>query len=122
MLRYQMSDDVDETLSRLKKEVETGTAFFSDDEDEQFARNKEPKIKVLDFILESQSKYGAGHFSAEAFDELLGRALYVLRDNTGCAEDLEILEMVLDRLFDEKIIDSKIYEEIVSGGSVGRWL
>lgn len=117
-----MNDTLESKLNSLKLEVIEGTTFLSDNEEEQFIKNKKKKFKLLDFILEVYSMKNKGKLSEVDFNEFFNKSINILKSNTGCAEDLEILEMILDRLYDNGLINSKLYEKIVSDSSVGRWL
>ncbi|WP_163830858.1 hypothetical protein [Spartinivicinus ruber] len=117
-----MTSNISNILKSLKKEVAESTVYLSDDENEQFFRNKNAKYKVLDFILERHSMYLSKKVNIHNFESEFDQAIEILQLNTGCAEDLEILEMILDELYDKKIINDKEYNDIISGTAASRWL
>jgi len=97
-------------------------AFESDDEHEEYIVNKKAKTRILDFILKEKKQLDSKAISLNEFEIILEKSIKVLQENTGCAEDLEILEEILDALCNIKIINSQQYSDIVKGTSSGRWL
>ena len=65
---------------------------------------------------------GAHADKVAGFDDLLRDALSVLSQNTGSHTDLDVLESILDQLYDLGIIDGDKYEQTVRNSACGRWL
>ena len=58
----------------------------------------------------------------ENCSEILDEGLHILSANAGSHTDLDVLESVLDNLYDAGIIDSDKYELTVKKSACGRWL
>ena len=112
---------LDEELNAVSAGIASAMLFESDDENKEFEVNKSAKYNAGKFIEKIHRQKLSGTLPSSEYKRLLGKILQVLSDNTGCAEDLEILEMVLDRLHEKGIIDTKTYKDLVSGSSAGRW-
>ncbi|GLS25909.1 hypothetical protein [Marinibactrum halimedae] len=116
-----MTDSL-EHLKYLSSNISDAMLFESNDEDEEYQVNKNSKIKVLDFILDEHDKTNDNSISKEQFNIVFLKSLELLQANTGCAEDLEILEDILDVLYDKGLIDKEKYKNIIEGSPCGRWL
>ncbi|PHM53891.1 hypothetical protein [Xenorhabdus sp. KK7.4] len=82
-------------------------------ESDWYLENKAIKSKIVDLIIE-----------AKECDEskLIDRALFLLFDNTGCQEDLEILNEIVSPLLDNGIITKELLEEnIYENSPLSRW-
>ncbi|WP_415891267.1 hypothetical protein ACMXYV_08100 [Neptuniibacter sp. SY11_33] len=106
----------------LEKQVEAGSHFVSDDENLQFRTNRTAKLKVLDAINMVRNDYVNQSINKERYEFLFDKLLKIITKNTGCAEDLEIFEEILDELFDKGLIDEKIYRKYIYESPAARWL
>ncbi|ASA54574.1 hypothetical protein [Vibrio gazogenes] len=117
-----MNRDIKEQLKILTSKVESAMIFESDDDEEEYKVNKESKEEVFDFILGQYKNFKDELISESDYIFLFEQCMGLLANNTGCAEDMEILESILDRLYDMNIIDQNCYRNIVESSSLGRWL
>ncbi|RJG42489.1 hypothetical protein [Motilimonas pumila] len=117
-----MKKDIKEKIKILSHQIDKAMKFESEDEDEEYFANKSSKDCVLNFILEQHENFKKDRVSRIEFTELFDKCILMLINNTGCSEDFEILESILDKLYSEKLIDEETYSEIVNGSNLGRWL
>lgn len=117
-----MKIEIDEKIKELSYQIDKAMEFESDDEDEEYQVNKLSKDSVLSFILEQNDNLKNNLISYDEFIELFNRCILILVGNTGCSEDFEILELILDELYNKNIIDKNKYNEIINGSNLGRWL
>ncbi|WP_421849503.1 hypothetical protein [Marinomonas sp.] len=117
-----MKIEIDEKVKELSYHIDKAMEFESDDEDEEYQVNKLSKDSVLSFILEQNDNLKNNLISRDDFIKLFNRCVLLLVGNTGCSEDFEILELILDELYNKKLIDKNKYNEIINGSNLGRWL
>ena len=76
--------------------------------------------------VDVMKKIGAVLVSAKLdgqdFEVILEDGLSAISQYAGSHEDLEVLEGVLDDLYDQGIIDEKRYDATVRSSPCGRWL
>ncbi|SHO58067.1 hypothetical protein [Vibrio quintilis] len=114
--------EIEKKIKELSYHIDKAMIFESDDEDEEYHINKSSKDRVLKFILEQHDNLKNKIISHDEFVELFNRCILILVSNTGCSEDFEILELILDELYTEQLIDKDKYNEIINGSNLGRWL
>ena len=111
-----------EQLKIISSQVSEAMRFESDDEALEYEINMLSKKKIEAFIFDIAKVKYEDKISNEEYEHLLKNSLHILSSNTGCAEDLEILETILDPLFDKGIIDSERYKNLISSTACNRWL
>jgi len=95
-------------------------SYSSEEKDYQDNYNK--KKKLIDYLIENYHKKENSLFSEIEFGTILEKVLKTFSDNTGCSDDLEILENLFDKLFELKIIDTNTYKKTIESSPVNRWL
>lgn len=102
-------------MSNIQLLVEQMNGFydvdFKNDEDE-YLENKKIKSKIVDFILDCK-------VSGDA-NSLMG-ALNLLSENTGCQEDVEILQELLDPLIKDGVLNVAELKECFGDAAISRW-
>ncbi|USH04785.1 hypothetical protein K6Q96_24075 [Grimontia kaedaensis] len=114
--------NIDEEIKQLSNQIDIAMKFESYDEDEEYEKNKSSKYDVLKFILEKHDELKKKIISNTEFVNLFNKCILILINNTGCSEDFEILEEILDNLYEKNLIDSVKYKEIISKSNLGRWI
>ncbi|MDE9539476.1 hypothetical protein [Xenorhabdus bovienii] len=100
-------------LDSLSKELDEFYTREYSSENEEYLKNKEIKSKIVDLIVEAKE-------SEEL--EFIDKALFLLFDNTGCQEDLEILNEIFNPLIDKKIITKELIDKNLDSISpLSRW-
>ncbi|MFK7050544.1 hypothetical protein FLACOL_00238 [Flavobacterium columnare] len=101
---------MEDILKNIETEIlEYYNAFFEDNTDD-YNENKRIKNKLKDYILNNFSD-----------NKKVREALYLLANHTGCAEDSEIAEEILDYLFENKIITQNEIDFFYSNSNLKRW-
>jgi len=98
------------------------------------AELEEMKIKILEYYQMSFDNDEEGYSLNKSLKEKLGNliskcnneaevitVLTVLAESTGCAEDLEIAENILDNLQNEGLINDKLIGLFYKNASTRRW-
>ncbi|MDC9598099.1 hypothetical protein [Xenorhabdus anantnagensis] len=107
-----MNKDLRFQLNTLSEELD---AFYEKEyssSEEYSLRNKPIKSKIIDLIISSND---------ENEDSVKNDALFLLFDNTGCQEDVEILNEIISPLFDKKIINDESLDEYLNKSPLSRW-
>ena len=89
----------------IKKEINN---FYEDDfesDNDEFYANKNIKNKIIDFICDAKNN---NNF------EMMKKFIELLSENTGCVEDVEILDSLLNGQDDIK-------KEILANSPIARW-
>ncbi|QSW88733.1 hypothetical protein J0383_21150 [Flavobacterium endoglycinae] len=95
-----------ENIEKLISEYYEMT-FNNDEED--YIYNKQLKNKLKAVIINSKS------------NNVIDKALDVLAESTGCAEDLQIAEDILNELFENKVIDKNQFDTFYKNVGTNRW-
>ncbi|WP_343615985.1 hypothetical protein [Flavobacterium sp.] len=95
-----------ENIEKLISEYYEMT-FNNDEED--YIYNKQLKNKLKAVIINSKS------------NNVIDKALEVLAESTGCAEDLQIAEDILNELFENKVIDKNQFDTFYKNVGTNRW-
>jgi hypothetical protein len=106
-------------IKRLKIVLESfyNKQFSSEEEELKENRGNKNLIKKLIILANSDE-----HLSDSDKQLIINDSLKLLAENTGCAEDSEIAENLLDYLFyDVKILNQKNIDEYYNYTSTGRW-
>ncbi len=98
-------EDIEKIKSEISKYYEM---TFKNDEDDY---NIVIKNKLKEIIINSQDNH-----------MVVDKALLVLAESTGCSEDQEIAEEIINYLFENKFIDNKQLELFYNNIGTGRWL
>lgn len=109
-------------LRKIIKEIERLHKRDYVSEQEEYEENYKKKSALINFLIESFQKKEKKELSELEYNEILKVSLETFSCNTGCAEDLEILEKLFEQLIELKIINSSIYQEVIASSPVNRWL
>ena len=102
--------------------IQKATQTITDNEKDDEKRNREAKNTMLQFLLKKHTDHQAGKLNANEFKAHLNNALSVLQQYTGCAEDLEIFESILDTLLEKNIMTKEDYIQAINNTATNRWL
>jgi len=81
--------------------------------------NKFIKNKIRELII---SKYETKKMSETEKQTIINASLKLLAENTGCVEDCEIAEVILEDLFEKrKIINQKDIDDFYNNSAIRRW-
>ncbi len=111
----------DQELLNIKDDIEQAMSFESESDEEDYLVNLSAKEKLLLYITKKQKPLQSKKISQENFHKNLNLTLDIIKKNTGCAEDLEIAEKILDRLIQLEIISLNKYREILEESPANRW-
>ena len=103
-----MMNDLHEIENIEKLISEYYEMTFNNDE-EDYIYNKQLKNKLKAVIINSKS------------NNVIDKALDVLAESTGCAEDLQIAEDILNELFENKVIDKNQFDTFYKNVGTNRW-
>jgi len=102
----------------LKEKIEEHYKKEFISKEEEYNDNFLNKKNLVEYVMEYYSQNELDTISKK---KILVDALDILSEFTGCAEDLEILEKLLDILIEKSIIDKKEYNNTIKTSSVSRW-
>ncbi|PHM40115.1 hypothetical protein Xmau_02303 [Xenorhabdus mauleonii] len=101
-------------LENLSKELDYLYADEHSLEDNYYFKSKEIKTRIIHLIVEAKS-FGEIEF--------IDKALLFLFENTGCHEDLKILNEINKPLFEAKILNCESLDKYLAEYSpLSRWL
>lgn len=115
MKNYQLQ------LVDIEKEIES---FFSKnfaDDNASLSNNRKEKGKINSFILEITSDVKKGIITQKQRDDLLEKALKLLGKYTGCTEDMEVADEILDNLLIKNFITKDDLKYFTDNTSINRW-
>lgn len=98
-------------IENIKKEIFEYYEMSFETAADDYLHNKQLKLKLKDVIIKNKDN-----------KQIVEKALLVLAEVTGCAEDHEIAEEILDDLFGKVIIDKTQLDVYYSNVAAGRWL
>jgi len=101
---FQKIENIENQISQYYKMI-----FDSDTDDYNY--NKLLKNQLNEVIMNSRNNI-----------IIVEKALLVLAKSTGCAEDQEIAEDIMDYLFENKIINTKELNLFYDNLGTNRWL
>lgn len=93
--------------AELKALVERSSKYFCNEEDKEFEVNFHAKKKVLDEVLLLHSQLLNGEIENIRYRENLDVLMSILTENTGCAEDLEIYDYIMNKLIEQTIVSKE---------------
>lgn len=96
------------SLAKLNKIADNITNLYQHtfaSPEEQYRANKQAKEQIGQLIVQAKQEVG---LPEAAQQQVVNEALQLLAKSTGCAEDEEIAEYVLDKLYlESRVIDQK---------------
>lgn len=106
-------------IKRIKILLENYYNKLSNTGEEEYETNKSNKEQIKTLIIETENDRSLCEYEKQ---KIIEKALYLLAKNTGCVQDEEIAEDILDKLFYEmKILNQKDIEYYYILNSTGRW-
>jgi len=109
-------------LNKIIEDVNTLYKMDYVSEEDEYQDNYKKKSVLISFLINSFQRKEKKELTEVEYDKILERALETFSSNTGCAEDLEILEILFEQLFEMKIISTSRYQEVINSSPVNRWL
>jgi hypothetical protein len=104
MEKFQEIENIEEQISKYYEMV-------FEHETDDYIYNKKLKNKLKKVILNSKKN-----------EEVIEKALFVLARTTGCAEDQEIAEEIINDLFESKVINKKHLDIFYNNLGTNRWI
>lgn len=101
-----------EKLNEIENQIQKYYEMSFENDEEDYNYNRSLKIKIEHLIIDSKK----GH------SNIIDAALLVLAKSTGCAEDQEIAENIINRLHDQKFISDVELNYFYDNISTGRWV
>ncbi|WMJ72291.1 hypothetical protein RCC89_03800 [Cytophagaceae bacterium ABcell3] len=105
-------------LNQISKEWRTFTDSSFSDESEERKANETEKNKIKDLIFDIKKDQNLKEIEK---DELVEKSILHLAQSSGCVEDLEISEKILDILEKESILNQKLVDLFYENTASGRW-
>lgn len=105
-------------LSNLEKDIQAFMSSTYDNASEELINNKQLKSSLKELI---ERVFLDNDIPEGQKNTIINRSLMILAKSTGCAEDLEIAESVLDDLFERKIIHEIELNVFYEHASTARW-
>lgn len=105
---------MNELLERIKNVEKLISKYYEmsfENEKDDYNFNKSIKESLKQIIVESDSQN----------DKVKEQALLVLAQSSGCAEDQEIAEEIIDDLFDNKLINNRQLDYFYENLGTKRW-
>ena len=105
---------MNELLERIKNVEKLISKYYEmsfENEKDDYNFNKSIKESLKQMILESGSQN----------DRVKEQALLVFAQSSGCAEDQEIAEEIIDDLFDNKLINNRQLDYFYENLGTKRW-
>ena len=100
---FQKIESIEEQISQYYE-------MIFDNADEDYSYNKRLKNKLKEIIINSKNNI------------IIEKALLVLAKSTGCAEDQEIAEDIINYLFENKIVNNNQLDLFYNNLGTNRWL
>ena len=104
---------------RLLEEIANEWDIFYQNLDATYEDNVKEKQKIKIII---EQFYNDNSLTQEDKNKLLVKFINFLAKYSGCAEDLEISENLLDSLESIKIIDQKYFDLFYANTRINRWM
>lgn len=98
-------------IESIKKQISQYYEMVFENDNEDYNYNKMLKNKLKEIIINSKNKIS-----------VVEKALLALPKSTGCAEDQEIAEDIINYLFENKIINSSQLDLFYNNLGTNRWL
>lgn len=100
-----------EKLNEIENQIQKYYEMSFENEREDYEHNKSLKRKIEQLIIDSKKDHS----------NVIDAALLVLAKSTGCAEDQEIAEDIVNRLYDQKHISHVQLNYFYDNISTRRW-
>jgi hypothetical protein len=98
-------------IENIKEEILNYQLMSFENEEEDYAFNKKIKKQLEEVIINSTNE-----------NDTIDKALLVLAESTGCAEDQEIAEDIVSYLFDNQFINQSQTDYFYDNIGTGRWI
>lgn len=98
-------------IENIKEEILNYQLMSFENEEEDYAFNKKIKKQLEEVIINSKNE-----------NDIIDKALLVLAESTGCAEDQEIAEDIVSYLFDNQFINQSQLDYFYDNIGTGRWM
>jgi hypothetical protein len=98
-----------EKIEDIKRQLSEYYEMIFDNDEEDYRYNKLLKNKLKAIIISTKN------------NAVIERAIAVLAESTGCAEDLQIAEDILEELLDNNIISKNQFEIFYKNAGTNRW-
>jgi hypothetical protein len=98
-------------IENIKNEILNYHSISFGNEEEDYAFNKKIKEQLKEIIINSKKE-----------NDIIDKALLVLAESTGCAEDQEIAEDIISYLFENQIINQSQLDYFYDNIGTGRWM
>jgi hypothetical protein len=98
-------------IESIEKQISQYYEMTFDNDKEDYNYNEMLKNKLRDVIANSKNNV-----------TIVEKALLVLAKSTGCAEDQEIAERIINYLFENKIINDSQLDLFYNNLGTNRWL
>jgi hypothetical protein len=117
-----MRMDFNTELNQIKEEIDNYQNMPPlTDEEESYKKNKALKNKLKSFIEKVIKAFESNTINVQEKNDLITKALIVLAESTGCAEDLEIADNILDDLYEKEYISATDLNTFKENANTGRW-
>ena len=97
-------------LEQIKKEIQDYYSISFDSAEDDYITNARIKNKIKDIIIDHKNDV-----------DVIDNALLLLAETTGCAEDEEIAEKILDELFDNNFLSQAQLDLYYKNVGTNRW-
>jgi hypothetical protein len=103
-------ENVMEDIQNIQKEILEYYEMIFENEEDDYNYNKTIKNKLKDIMINAKNN-----------NIVIEKALSVLAESTGCAEDQEIAEEIVNYLFENKFINDIQLDLFYNNIGTGRW-
>lgn len=111
LIKFVNKMEANSMINNLKMQIFEYYKMSFENEIEDYEYNKKLKQKLKDVIIENKND-----------SSIIEKALLVLAETTGCAEDHKIAEEIMDSLFKLGIINNEQLNFYYNNVATGRWL
>jgi hypothetical protein len=112
---YEKINRIKTLLNEYYKNYQKKYSGINDD----FNENLKIKNNIKELIIEIKNDASLAEKNKQL---IINESLKLLAENTGCAEDCKISEIILDELKDKQVIDDNNIEYYYSNENTGRWI
>jgi hypothetical protein len=98
-------------IESIQREIFEYYEMIFENEQDDYSYNKTIKNKLKEIIINTKNN-----------NVVVEKALSVLAESTGCAEDQEIAEEIINYLFENKFINDNQLDLFYNNIGTGRWL
>ncbi len=108
-------------IKRVKQLLEKYYEKDFESEIEDSIKNTLIKKKLLQIILDCHSDDIDKLVKTEEREYILNEALHIFQENTGCAEDLQLLQEAMNQLVSKSIISLEKSNSIMNNNAASRF-